>query len=55
MYEDDCFVIVVLCYNDFIMIKFLEGVLEMFKSVGVCDDYIEVFWVLGVWEILLVV
>lgn len=50
-----CFVIVVGCFNGFVVELLVVGVCDVLVCYGVKDDNIELICVLGVWEILLVV
>lgn len=47
--------IVVGCFNEFIIGCLFSGVEDVFKCYGVVDEDVDVVWVLGVYEILLIV
>lgn len=49
------FGIVMVCFNDFINDKLLSGVIDVLVCYGVVEEDIDIVWVLGVFEILLVV
>lgn len=50
-----CYVLVVVCFNSFVVEVLLVGVVDILVCYGVVCDDIEIICVFGVWELLVVV